>query len=86
MLGLFAFGIVTNRMVNDRFVPAIALAAPIICVGIDTGQAALFGDYQVGLELLIINGAITFAGLWLISKPGRRALKSALGFGEPPCV
>ena len=34
-------------------------------------QRAIFGDYQVGLEILALNGALMFAGLWLISK--RRA-------------
>ena len=77
LLGLFAFGILTRRAVRDRFVPAIALAAPVVCFAIDRWQQALFGDYQVGLELLIINGAITFAGLWLISRPGGAALKPA---------
>jgi hypothetical protein len=72
LLGLFAFGILTRRAVNDRLVPAIALAAPLVCLGIDTWQTMLFSDYQVGLELLIINGAITFAGLWLISTPSQR--------------
>ena len=71
LLGLFAFGIFTRRVVNDGFVPAIALAAPLICYAIDRWQTALFGDYQVGLELLIINGAITFAGMWLISGKAR---------------
>ena len=77
LLGLFAFGILTRRTVNDSFVPAIALVAPVICFAIDTWQTILFKDYQVGLELLIINGAITFAGLWLNSKPGMWTLKPA---------
>ena len=77
LLGLFAFGILTRRTVNDAFVPAIALVAPVICFAIDTWQTTLFKDYQVGLELLIINGAITFAGLWLNSKPGTWTLKPA---------
>lgn len=77
LLGLFAFGILTNRAVRDRAVPAIALAAPVICFGIDRWQHLLFGDYQVGLELLLINGAITFAGLWLVSRPSVPVLKTA---------
>ncbi|MBL0122483.1 MAG: sodium:solute symporter [Betaproteobacteria bacterium] len=75
LLGLFAFGILTRRTINDRLAPGVALAAPLICLGIDTWQAALFGNYRVGLELLIINGAITFAGLWMISKSGGRDRK-----------
>jgi Na+/proline symporter len=67
LLGLFAFGILTSRVVNDRYVPAIAIAAPIVCFFIDKYQTALFGKYEIGLELLIINGALTFCGLWLAS-------------------
>ena len=66
LLGLFAFGILTHRVVRDRLVPCIALAAPAICFFIDKYQRTLFGSYEIGLELLIINGAITFAGLWMV--------------------
>ena len=68
LLGLFAFGILTRRMVRDRFVPYIAVAAPVICFFIDKYQRALFGNYEIGLELLIINGALTFVGLWMVSR------------------
>ncbi len=69
LLGLFVFGMFTKRRVRDAWVPVVALAAPIICYVIDRYQQVLFGGYQVGLELLIVNGAITFAGLWLLSRP-----------------
>ena len=71
LLGLFAFGILTRRVVRDRLVPYIAIAAPIICFFIDKYQRVLFGNYEVGLELLIINGALTFAGLWVVSSESR---------------
>ncbi|MBI3525480.1 MAG: sodium:solute symporter [Betaproteobacteria bacterium] len=70
LLGLFAFGILTRRKVRDSLAPWIAIAAPLISFLIDAFQAALFGRYQIGLELLIVNGAITFLGLWLASRPG----------------
>ena len=35
---------------------------------VDHNQQALFGDYRIGLEILVLNGALTFAGLWLVSK------------------
>ena len=68
LLGLFAFGILTRRVVRDRLVPFIALAAPVVCYFIDKYQRALFGTYEIGLELLIINGLLTFGGLWLVSR------------------
>jgi mannitol-specific phosphotransferase system IIBC component len=50
-------------------VPYIALAAPLVCFLIDKYQSTIFGNFEIGLELLIINGALTFLGLLLISKP-----------------
>ncbi|MCX8020928.1 MAG: sodium:solute symporter [Chitinophagaceae bacterium] len=35
--------------------------------GIEKISQALFGGYKIGNELILINGIITFAGLWLIS-------------------
>ena len=72
LLGLFAFGILTRRMVRDSLVPWIAIASPVICYVVDTYQQLLFGEYQIGLELLIVNGTLTFAGLWAVSKPGSK--------------
>jgi Na+/proline symporter len=77
LLGLFAFGILTRRKVRDAFVPFIAVAAPVACYLLDAHQAALFGTYQLGLELLVLNGLITFAGLWLASKPESARLQMA---------
>jgi Na+/proline symporter len=73
LLGLFGFAVLTRRAVADRWVPAVALAAPVLCAVIDLNQRALFGRYEIGLELLLLNGAITFAGLWAISRPSIRA-------------
>jgi len=68
LLGLFAFGVLTTRVLNDRWAPAVALAAPALCWLIDANQRALFGSWQLGLELLVLNGALTMAGLWLVSR------------------
>lgn len=68
LLGLFSFGILTKREVNDRLVPVVAVISPIICFLIDKYQASLFGGFEIGLELLILNGLLTFIGLWLISR------------------
>jgi Na+/proline symporter len=68
LLGLFTFGILTKKMVNDRLVPYICIAAPLICFFLDKYQKLLFGSFELGLELLIINGTITFIGLMLITK------------------
>ena len=68
LLGLFAFGLLTKRKVDDKLVPYIAVAAPIICFFLDKFQKQIFGSFEIGLELIIINGFLTFLGLWLFSR------------------
>ena len=68
LLGLFTFGIISKRQVNDKLVPVVCIAAPVICFLLDKFQKELFGNFQIGLELLIINGFITYTGLLIISK------------------
>jgi Na+/proline symporter len=68
LLGLFAFGIFTKYKVNDKLVPFVCIAAPVISFFIDKYQEALFGEFKIGLELLIINGLLTFIGLWMIKR------------------
>lgn len=64
LLGLFAFGLLTHRGVADRAVPFIAVASPLLCFALDTTVQATTG-YKFGYELLMLNGLITFIGLWL---------------------
>jgi hypothetical protein len=91
LLGLFAFGILTKRTINDKLSLVVCIAAPVMVIGIDminnaewfvnklqlNGNfgtnlkelsASVFGGFKIGIELLIINGALTFAGLFAISK------------------
>ena len=70
LLGLFTFGILSKRPVNDKLVPYICIASPIICFMLDKFQKQLFGSFELGLELLIINGLLTFIGLFIISRKG----------------
>lgn len=81
LLGLFAFGILTRQAVRDRWVPLVVLAAPLLCWWLDSQQQRLFGAYELGLELLLVNGALTFAGLWLLRLPAAEASEVA-GPGE----
>ena len=67
LLGLFAFGLFTKHMPSDKVVPYIAVASPILCYLIDTLTFHLTG-YKFGYELLMLNGAFTFIGLWLTRK------------------
>jgi Na+/proline symporter len=72
LLGLFAFGILTSRIIKGHAVPIVCLLAPALCYLLQTFSVTLLGGYQIGVEMLIINGALTFAGLWLISQPNQK--------------
>ena len=67
LLGLFAFGLLTRRTVCDRLVPYICIASPLLCFALDTAAQHVWG-YRFGYELLMINGALTFAGLAMTKK------------------
>jgi Na+/proline symporter len=68
LLGLFAFGILTKFQVHGKAVVAVCLAAPAVCYGLNTFSEVLFVGYKFGIEMLLINGVLTFAGLWLARK------------------
>lgn len=68
LLALFTFGIFTKRKVNEKLVPFICIAAPIICYFIKQHDKRLLGGYIIGTELLIINAALTFVLLFLVSR------------------
>jgi len=68
LLGLFAFGILTKRSIKDNFSPIICLVAPALAYVIDRSSVAMLGGYKFGFELLLLNGVLTFMGLYLFSK------------------
>ncbi|MDL2314625.1 sodium:solute symporter [Bacteroidales bacterium OttesenSCG-928-C19] len=68
LLGLFTFGLISKRKVNDKYVPIIAILSPIICYIIRLNSEAWFWGYKFGFEILILNGLLTCLGLLLISK------------------
>lgn len=65
ILGLFAFGMLTRVRVRDRWVPLVALAAPVLSA-LMQGAAARFFHYQIGFELLIYNALFTVFGLLML--------------------
>ncbi len=68
LLGLFAFGVFTKRNVTGKLVPLVCLLAPLLCYLIVLNAPYLLNGYQVGYENLMLNGILTFSGLFLISK------------------
>lgn len=70
LLGLYSFGMFTNRIVNDKVTPVIAILSPVICFFLSKYSVQLFNGYKFGFELLLLNGFLTFAGLWAFSRKG----------------
>ncbi len=69
LLGLFAFGILTKRKLGAGYgVTAVCLVAPALCYALGKNAASWFNGYQIGVEMLLINGLLTFIGLLLISR------------------
>jgi Na+/proline symporter len=92
LLGLFGFGILTKRWLNDKLIWWVCIIAPLLALGVDILSspewyekklhislgleklsATIFNGYKIGNELILINGIITFIGLWLISKKSAKA-------------
>lgn len=67
LLGLFAFGLYTKRQVRNAPVPFIAIGSPLICFAIQWFFNRFY-QYHFGYELLMMNGLITFVGLYIFSK------------------
>lgn len=68
LLGLFAFGMFTNRQLQGRRIAVIAVLSPIACLLLANHSAQWLNGYQFGYEILLLNGALVFVGLWLFSK------------------
>jgi solute:Na+ symporter, SSS family len=68
LLGLYSFGLFTRRLVNDKVTPVIAIFSPVACFFLSKYSVELLNGYKFGFELLLLNGLITFIGLWLFSR------------------
>lgn len=71
LLGLFAFGLFTRRKPCDKLVPYITVASPIVCFALEKTAMQCWG-YKFGYELLMINGLLTFMGLYASGIVGRK--------------
>ena len=68
LLGLYAFGLFQkSRNVNDKLVPFICLLAPFFTYIINENSKILFSGYVFDNELIVLNGLLTYAGLFLTS-------------------
>lgn len=67
LLGMFAFGMLSRNKPRDRWVPVIALSSPLLCFVIDKNSIQWLNGYVFGFELLVLNGLLTFAFIYLTS-------------------
>ena len=64
----FAFGILTKRKISIKYsIISIALIAPLVTYLIND-YFKDYTDYRFGVEIIVLNGLLTFIGLWLFSK------------------
>lgn len=74
LLGLFAFGILTKRTISLKFaILSVALIAPALTYTINE-LFIHFTNYKIGVELIVLNGLLTFVGLWLVSNKKQKSL------------
>ncbi len=66
ILGLFSFGLCCKARVRDKWVPAVAVAAPLLCLLLDLNSVRWFGGYHFSYELLLMNAVFTMLGLCLL--------------------
>lgn len=67
LLGMYSFGLFTRLQVLDRWVPLVAVLSPLLSYLLSVNSVRWFGGYQIGYELLVINGGFTFLGLLLLA-------------------
>jgi Na+/proline symporter len=68
LLGLFSFGILTKREIQEKVVPFVCILSPLFCYLLDKNSESLLVGYQFGNEMLILNGLITFVLLFITSR------------------
>ncbi|MEM9982884.1 MAG: sodium:solute symporter, partial [Bacteroidota bacterium] len=68
LLGLYAFGLFTKISIKDRWVPMVCIVCPVLSYLIDYYTPLLFKGFTFGFLIILINGILTFTGLWLCRK------------------
>ena len=72
LLGMFCFGILTRWQVRDKWIPLVAVLAPVITWVIDVNSAAWFNGYVFSHERLILNALLTFIGMMCLIRTKRQ--------------
>ncbi|NDV95263.1 sodium:solute symporter [Dysgonomonas sp. 521] len=67
LLGLFFFGLFSEKSIRDKYVPYVCILAPVISYLIEFTLLKFF-SYQVGYEILLFNGLLTATGLLCLTQ------------------
>jgi solute:Na+ symporter, SSS family len=73
LLGLYSFGLFTKRKAKDIITPLVAIISPITCYFLSRYSMVLLNGYEFGFELLLVNGLLTFIGVYIFSKKDGKA-------------
>jgi Na+/proline symporter len=68
LIGLFFFGIITKRKINDQLVFIVCLLAPVLSYIINLYSPDLLSGFKFGATLIIVNSLLTYLGLYFISR------------------
>lgn len=66
LIGLFAAGLFTQINYRDKWIPLICLISPVICFVLSKNSKVWLGGYELGNELILLNGLLTFIFLLLL--------------------
>lgn len=66
ILGMFAFGLCCKRKVREKWVPLVAVLAPILSYILQAHSEQWFGGYRFSYELILVNALLTVAGMCLL--------------------
>ena len=66
ILGMFAFGLCCKRKVREKWVPLVAVLAPILSFVLQAHSEQWFGGYRFSYELILVNALLTVAGMCLL--------------------
>ena len=68
LLGLFSFGIFTNYKIKENLLWPVLLLVLLFITILGYLDSSFLGGYELGYELLPLNGLLTFLGLILIRR------------------
>ncbi len=66
LLGLYAFGLFTKHQLQDKWVWLVCILSPVFSVLLNIFSETILWGYKFGFEILLVNGFLTFAGLWVL--------------------